>query len=102
MKVKERFKRAYKAFTSPSTDIELNQLLDFLGLKGVNKDDLSEATYFACLKVLSESLGKLPLKLLKYNDKNGVKAARDHPLYRILKERPNPYMTASTFWSTVE
>lgn len=102
MKITKRFKNAYKAFKSNSTDIELDQLLDFLGLKGVKKEDLSEATYFACLKVLSESIGKLPLKLLKYTDKNGVKAARDHPLYRILKERPNPYMTASTFWSTVE
>ncbi|MBC5996371.1 phage portal protein [Romboutsia ilealis] len=102
MKITKRFKNAYKAFKNNSADIELEHLLDFLGLKGVNKDDLSEATYFACLKVLSESIGKLPLKLLKYTDKNGVTAARDHPLYRILKERPNPYMTASTFWSTVE
>ncbi|SCI09658.1 phage portal protein%2C HK97 family [uncultured Clostridium sp.] len=102
MKITKRFKNAYKAFKNNSADIELDHLLDFLGLKGVNKDDLSEATYFACLKVLSESIGKLPLKLLKYTDKNGVTAARDHPLYRILKERPNPYMTASTFWSTVE
>lgn len=102
MKIIKKFKNAYKAFTNTSTDIALDQLLDFLGLKGVNKNDLSEATYFACLKVLSESIGKLPLKLLKYNEKNGVMAARDHPLYRILKERPNPYMTASTFWSTVE
>lgn len=27
---------------------------------------------------------------------------RKHPLYYILHDRPNPYMTASTFWSTVE
>lgn len=102
MKIAKRFKNAYKAFTTDSTEIELNKLVDFLGLKGIKKDDLSEATYFACLKVLSESLGKLPLKLLKHTEKNGVIAARDHHLYRILKERPNPYMTASTFWSTVE
>lgn len=102
MKMINRFKNAYKAFTNKSQDIELNELLNFLGLKGINKSELSEATYFACIKVLSESVGKLPLKLLKYTDKNGVMAARDHPLYRILKERPNPYMTAGTFWSTVE
>ena len=77
-------------------------MLDFLGLHGVNEKELSEATYFACLKVLSESIGKLPLKLLKYNGINGVIAARDHPLYTILKDRPNPHMTSTTFWSTVE
>lgn len=102
MKMINRVKNAYKALTNKSQDIALEQLLDFLGLQGVKNDALNEATYFACLKVLSESLGKLPLKLLKFTDKNGVMAARGHPLYRILKERPNPYMSASTFWSTVE
>lgn len=83
--------------------IELNNLYKFLG---INPDEdervLSEATYFACMKVLSEAIGKLPLKLLHYNDKNGVETARKHYLYKILHDRPNPYMTASTFWSTVE
>lgn len=102
MKFKSRLKNAYKAFTNSSADIEMNRLLDFLGLQGVNKDELSEATYFACLKVLSESIGKMPLKLLKHTEKDGVIAARDHPIYRVLNERPNPYMTSTTFWSTVE
>ena len=38
----------------------LQQLVDFLNLNGVEKSELSEATYFACLKILSESVGKLP------------------------------------------
>lgn len=102
MKIVKRFKNAYKAFRQTTTDMSLEQLVDFLGLKGIDKKDLSEATYFACMKVLSESIGKLPLKILSYNDKNGVVAAREHPLYNVLKNRPNKFMTASTFWSTVE
>lgn len=83
--------------------IELNQLYKFLGIDSeANKDTLSEATYFSCLKVLSESVGKLPLKILKHTENNGVFTVRDHALYTVLHERPNPYMTASTFWSTVE
>ena len=83
--------------------IELNNLYKFLGIDP-DQDErvLSEATYFACMKVLSEGIGKLPLKLLRYNDKNGVETARRHELYNVLHSRPNPYMTASTFWSTVE
>lgn len=83
--------------------IELNNLYKFLGINP-DQDErvLSEATYFACMKVLSEAIGKLPLKLLKYNDKNGVETARRHDLYYVLHSRPNPFMTASTFWSTVE
>jgi HK97 family phage portal protein len=82
--------------------VELNNLLDFLGLRDTDEDNLSEATYFACLKVLSEAIGKLPLKLLQYNDRNGVSTARDHPLYKVIHDRPNPYMTSTVFWSTIE
>ena len=80
----------------------MNNLLDFLGLSDTKADNLSEATYFACLKVLSESIGKLPLKLLQYNERNGVNVARYHALYKVLHDRPNPYMTSSIFWSTME
>ena len=99
MKLRQRVKRAYNAFRSKSTT---NDFLDFLGVRNVPTNALSEATYFACLKVLSEAIGKLPLKLLHYNDQNGVITARDHPLYTVLRDRPNPYMTSTTFWSTVE
>ena len=102
MKIAKRFKNAVKAFRQTSNSMSLEQLVNFLGLEGVNKKDLSEATYFACMKVLSESIGKLPLKLLAYNDRNGIVSRRDHPLYNILKNRPNKFMTSSTFWSTVE
>lgn len=103
MKIKERIKSAYKAFFKKSTqEHEKQQLLDFLGLRDTKENALSESTYYACIKVLSEAIGKLPLKLLRYNEKNGVTPARRHPLYNILHDRPNPYITSSAFWSTIE
>ena len=57
------FKKIIKTLTTSSTEketITLEQLVDFLNLNGVSEKELSEATYFACLKILSESLGKLP------------------------------------------
>lgn len=63
---------------------------------------MSEATYYACLKVLSESVGKLPLKIQQATPAKGVRIAREHPYYRMLNERPNRFMTASTFWATME
>ena len=106
MKVSQRVKLAVNVLRNKSIgsrqSIELNNLLDFLGLSDTKVDNLSEATYFACLKVLSESIGKLPLKLLQYNDRNGVKNARYHALYKVLHDRPNPYMTSTVFWSTME
>ena len=105
MKFAKRLKAAWKLIFNKSDrqTIELNNLYKFLG---INPDEdervLSEATYFACMKVLSEAIGKLPLKLLRHNERNGVETARKHELYYKLHDRPNPYMTASTFWSTVE
>ena len=107
MKLRERAKAAVVAFrgksASTSEQMSLNQLLEFLGVHGVKGGpELSEATYFACQKVLSESLGKLPLRLQQYIDGQGIRIAREHPYFRMLNERPNRYMTASTFWSTLE
>ena len=98
-------KKVVKTLTTSSINketITLEQLIDFLNLNGVSEKELSEATYFACLKILSESLGKLPLKLICTNDKSGVKEAKDHPFYRLCRYRPNKFTTATMFWAAVE
>lgn len=105
MQFTKRIKTAFKIVFNKSDreTVELNNLYKFLGIDP-DKDErvLSEATYFACMKVLSEAIGKLPLKLLRYNDRHGVETARKHALYYLIHDRPNPYMTSTTFWSTVE
>lgn len=102
MKINRFFRRWFTKRANTRRTIELNNLYQFLGIDRDEVNELSEATYFACMKVLSEAIGKLPLKLLRYNENHGVETARNHPLYYVLHDRPNPYMTASTFWSTVE
>ena len=89
----------WKRKTEKSESMTAQTLLDFLGVSTTDSSRLSEATYFACLKILGETLGKLPLKLLQHTDKNGVIKAYKHPLYAVLGSRPNPYMTATHFWS---
>lgn len=92
-----------KSFFAPRQTFELNELLKFLGVdQNYSKRALNEATYYACMKILSESIGKMPLKLLRYSDDNGVETERKHSMFYLVHDRPNPYMTASTFWSTVE
>lgn len=97
---KRKTKRNKSATTSES--MTLNQLLEFLGVHDVEGEALSEATYYACNKVLSESIGKLPLKIQQSTTQQGVRTARDHQYYRMLNERPNRFMTAATFWGTME
>ena len=106
MNLNRRIKAAVSAFRGKSAGtsetMTLNQLLDFLGVHDTKGPALSEATYFACCKVLSESVGKLPLKIQQHTEGQGIRIAREHPYFRMLNERPNRYMTASTFWSTME
>ena len=99
MKLFDFFKQ--KSATDTQT-MTLQQLVDFLGIAGTDSSVLSEATYYACLKVLSESVGKLPLKLQRATAAQGVQPAREHRYYRMLAERPNRYMSASAFWSLME
>ena len=82
---------------------EWTALADFLGIdKDLSKDERSEATYFACLRILSESVAKLPFKLMIRTETSGVKEARNHPLFSVIRNRPNKFMTSTTFWSTCE
>lgn len=73
--------------------------VDEVSVRGTNA--LKEATVYACIKILSEALGKLPLKVYRETER-GIEKATDHYLYPILKSRPNPYMTASDFFRTIE
>ena len=83
--------------------VELNRLLDFLGIDhDMNREAMNESVYFACIKVLSESIGKLPFKIMQAQEGKGVRVAREHPWYRAINERPNRYMNASTFWGMME
>ena len=104
MQIVKRLREAWGVLCGKSyRDDNLAELLDFLGISSSLRDDaLKEATYFACMKVLSESIGKIPIKIMQHTRQTGTLARREHRYYRILNERPNPYMTATTFWAMME
>ncbi len=92
-----------RASTSEATSTgisvsEINRYFDE-PLKRREKD-LSEITYFVCIKILSESLGKLNNKVYKRTEKGVVEIV--HPLNKVVGLRPNPYMTATVYNATVE
>lgn len=90
-----------KSFFQPETaDLSSEKLLQWLGIDGKGPPKaLAETTYFTCLKVLSETMGKMPLKLYIEDDTGGRVRA---PTSDRLLYRPNAIMTPSTFWSTME
>ena len=99
MKLFERFKKVKN--TADLT--EWYKLADFLGIdKNMDDDAKAEATYFACLKILSESVGKLPFKLYRKTKKHGVIEATGKALYNVVRNRPNRFMTSTNFWTKME
>ena len=80
----------FKRKAQKSETLTLNQLLDFLGIASTDTSHLSEATYFACLKVLSESIGKLPLKLLQSTPSKGIKEAYQASALQCVADQAEP------------
>jgi HK97 family phage portal protein len=86
-----------------SFTLEDESLLKALGIDidGISSNKAKEATVFACLRILTDSVSKLPLKLYKETDE-GIEKASKHYLYTKLKLRPNKNMSSSDFWKTVQ
>lgn len=103
MKVKDRFKAGWHAFRGKSVvDDGVLRVLDVLGVSHLPTNVQSEATYFACQKVLSEAVAKLPIRIQQFMPGGGVRIAREHPFFRMLHDKPNRYMTSSVFWGLGE
>jgi len=70
-----------------------------LQIDGANS--LKEITVYTCIKILSETLGKLPIKIYQDTSTGKQKMTGDYRS-RLLKLRPNPYMSAFDFWKLME
>lgn len=65
------------------------------------EDPTSEVTYFTCLKMMSETLAKMPWKYYQKTS-GGIIEPESSDVAKLLKVRPNPLMTPTVFWNTVE
>jgi len=101
MKVKIKMKIMNMLVTPKTYDMQDEELLEWLGISRTSKSLVSEVTYFTCLKMLSETLGKMPIKFYQETEQ-GIVKAKSNQAHKLLSIRPNPLMTPSTFWSTVE
>ena len=85
-KLKDIFRPKAK-IVPEAVEINDRRLLEMLGLKQMRlttgENALKEATVFACIRILADSIGKLPVKIYLHN---GVV---DHYLTSLLKIRPN-------------
>ena len=85
----------------PSVSLEDRELLEWLGITPSNRKAVGEVTYYTCLKMLSETIGKLPLKYYQQTERGRIRAAPTEAGI-LMTVRPNPFMTPTTMWTTVE
>ncbi len=62
---------------------------------------LQITTVYACVRVLAETLAGLPLHVFRYNSSGRKEKHRNHPLYKLLHDEPNPEMTSFAFRETL-
>lgn len=90
------FNREIRSIITPAD----KSFLEFFGIEVASdakgKNALKIATVYACFRILTESVGKIPIKI--YKDKKEA----DHYLNVLLKRKPNPFMTSFNFWSCME
>jgi len=59
---------------------------------------MQSAAVYACVQVLSQSVGMLPLNVYSGNMDSERTAARDHPLWPLLHDQPNDWQTSVEFF----
>ena len=67
----------------------------------VNNDVAMRITaVFAAIRLRSENIASLPKKIAK-NTLRGEEAVNNHPVSRLIRVKPNPYMNIFNFWDCI-
>lgn len=56
---------------SPTKGMTEEDFAEWLGIGYRNKSELREVTYYTCMKILSETMGKLPIKVYEWKKNRG-------------------------------
>ncbi|UOK71703.1 phage portal protein [Ancylobacter polymorphus] len=63
---------------------------------------LDVSTILACVRVIAEGVAQVPLRVMQeLPDGKGSKPATEHPLYKVLNRRPNPWQTSFAMRETM-
>lgn len=62
---------------------------------------LAQSAVFACVRVIAETIGSLPLKIYTKKEGGGKEPVDTHPLYPILHTSPNYWQTRQEYFETI-
>ena len=78
-------------------DLALNGQPTHSGVEVSGETALNFSAVFCAVNIIAGSIASLPLKLYKRVGENGKEPLRDHPLFDLLHNQPNPEMTSYVF-----
>ena len=98
MKILDKIKKFFNS--TEETKISMSYINELFSRNGGGEygDDLGEVVYFVCLKVLSESLGKIPIYLLDAEKRRIM----DHETMKVLQISTNKYQTPAQYFTISE
>lgn len=73
-------------------------------VSGVRVDEETAMRFiavFACVRILAETMGQVPLIVYRRLQPRGKERATDHRLYRLLHDEPNPEITSCQWRETI-
>ena len=71
---------------SPTKGMTEEDFAEWLGISYKNKSELREATYYTCMKILSETMGKLPIKVYEWQKSKGRVRADPDSTSKLLNQ----------------
>ena len=93
----DKIKCVFNASDNKSVSLsDINDMFFGASGSGANGPDISEITYFTCIKTLAESLGKLPVYLMD-SDKNRI---LNHEVMRIFNLQTVLRFSSLLTWNT--
>ena len=84
-----------------------DQFLSLIGavnktqVRVTDKNSMTFAAYWRCINLIASTVAKMPISAFR-NTENGKDKLINYPLNKLLKDRPNKYMSAFTFYNVME
>lgn len=88
------------SLTSADVSLEAGRTGD-AGETVTENSAMSLSAVWACVNLLSGTISSLPLMVYRRGKDGARTVAADHPLYRLLHDRPNYDQTALDFWDFI-
>lgn len=82
------------------TDLGISVKAPTFGVSVSNQGAMNITAMYAGIRIRSENIASFP-KMVKVATSNGFMDATEHPVFKVINERPNAYTNKFDFWNVI-